>query len=406
MITEQYKDKVYFSKLLCTDCPNIYKDICEILDANNVAHETLSLTKDYWCRDYMPVQYASERFSQFVYNPDYLKGKEKYITNADKVMKKIEGNNFIVNHSSLVIDGGNIVIGEIGLPNSYTTQSFIVMTDKVMRENEGLSQKEIETQIQDSFKPKECNSDYDDITIVWLPWDPKDICGHTDGILRFVDINKDGKAVVLANLSVYDDDIATRMRNILMEHFYVIELKLSEYHELSWAYVNALQTRDVIIVPGIGNAKLDNEAMGQFIALYPDYKGRIYQVQMKDFIKKWGGALNCCTWTVSEDMSKIHHNTENDKEVNSFFYDLIHSHAQTKLKGDVWGYIKALNSIHMEYIGTKTDYIYHGSSLAPSYTPVTRNLYKGVNNNGVIFKSLQINGQIYKNNSGNTYTNP
>ena len=230
MITEQYKDKVYFSKLLCTDCPNIYKDICEILDANNVAHETLSLTKDYWCRDYMPVQYASERFSQFVYNPDYLKGKEKYITNADKVMKKIEGNNFIVNHSSLVIDGGNIVIGEIGLPNSYTTQSFIVMTDKVMRENEGLSQKEIETQIQDSFKPKECNSDYDDITIVWLPWDPKDICGHTDGILRFVDINKDGKAVVLANLSVYDD-IATRMRNILMEHFYVIELKLSEYHE-------------------------------------------------------------------------------------------------------------------------------------------------------------------------------
>ncbi len=38
MITEQYKDKVYFSKLLCTDCPNIYKDICEILDANNVAH--------------------------------------------------------------------------------------------------------------------------------------------------------------------------------------------------------------------------------------------------------------------------------------------------------------------------------------------------------------------------------
>ena len=96
----------------------------------------------------------------------------------------------------------------------------------------------------------------------------------------------------------------------------------------------------------------------------------------------------------------------NVKTDNSFFYDLIHSHAQTKLKGDVWGYIKALNSIHMEYIGTKTDYIYHGSSLAPSYTPVTRNLYKGVNNNGVIFKSLQINGQIYKNNSGNTYTNP
>ena len=89
MITEQYKDKVYFSQLLRTDYPNIYKDVCEILDANNVAHEMLPLTKDYWCRDYMPIQYACDRFSQFVYNPDYLKGKEKYITDVDKVMKKM-----------------------------------------------------------------------------------------------------------------------------------------------------------------------------------------------------------------------------------------------------------------------------------------------------------------------------
>lgn len=36
-----------------------------------------------------------------------------------------------------------------------------------------------------------------------------------------------------------------------------------------------------------------------------------------DFIKKWGGALNCCTWTVSEDMSKLHHNTENDNKYKS-----------------------------------------------------------------------------------------
>ena len=45
MITEQYKDKVFFSQLLRTDYPNIYKDVCEILDANSVAHETLPLTR-------------------------------------------------------------------------------------------------------------------------------------------------------------------------------------------------------------------------------------------------------------------------------------------------------------------------------------------------------------------------
>ena len=53
--------------------------------------------------------------------------------------------------------------------------------------------------------------------------------------------------------------------------------------------------------------------MGQFIALYPDYRGRIFQVQMKEFIEKWGGALNCCSWTISEDMSKLHHDIEYDK---------------------------------------------------------------------------------------------
>ena len=49
------------------------------------------------------------------------------------------------------------------------------MTDKVMIENEGLSKKEIESKIRDSFKPKECNSTIDEITIVWLPWDKKDV---------------------------------------------------------------------------------------------------------------------------------------------------------------------------------------------------------------------------------------
>lgn len=233
--------------------------------------------------------------------PTILKVRKNNITDVDKVINKIEDENFIINHSSLVIDGGNIVVGEIEQPNTYTTKSFIVMTDKVMIENEGLSKKEIESKIRDSFKHKECNSTFGEITIVWLPWDKKDVCGHTDGILRFVGAQKDGKPVVLTNLSVYDDGIATQMRNILMEHFYIIELNLSEYNELSWAYINALQTRDVIIVPGIGNTKLDNEAMSHFIALYPDYKGRIYQVQMKEIIEKCGGALNCSTWTISED---------------------------------------------------------------------------------------------------------
>lgn len=304
MITEQEKDKVYFSKLLRSDYPRIYKDVCDILDANNVAHDTLHFTKDYWCRDYMPIQCSCDRFVQFLYNPDYLRGKEKYITNTTEVIAKTNIRNKKIEQSSLVIDGGNVVVCKVD-----SQKSILVMTDKVMKENSKFSKQEIETLILKAFKHKELPSSNED-TILWLPWDKKDICGHTDGILRFVDNHNGEKPVVLTNLSVYDEEIANRMRSILNEYFEIKELILSEPDELSWAYINALQTRDIIIVPGIGNAKLDNESMEQFNALYPKYRGRIYQVQMKAFIKNGGGALNCCTWTVSEDMPTMIPNRE------------------------------------------------------------------------------------------------
>lgn len=128
MITEQYKDKVYFSKWFSADYSDIYHNVCNILDENNVAHDTLSLTKDYWCRDYMPVQFACEHFAQFRYNPDYLKDKEKFVTDSAKVEYSGKRDN-TVNHSSLVVDGGNMVLCEADIPNSYIRKSF--MLDKL-----------------------------------------------------------------------------------------------------------------------------------------------------------------------------------------------------------------------------------------------------------------------------------
>lgn len=317
MITEQYKDKVYFSKLLRADYPVIYNNVCNILNENNVSHDTLSPTKDYWCRDYMPIQFSFGHFAQFVYSPDYLKGKDKYVTDAGKVIERLKNNNVHVRHSSLVVDGGNVVVCEAVDPNTNVPKPYLVMTDKVMKENPTLSKSEIEKQIKSAFAIEECTNMNDDLCIVWLPWDTEDVCGHTDGILRYVGTNKNGKPIVLTNLSVYGEDIANQMREILQKYFEVRELKLSEYDELSWAYINALQTRDILIVPGIDNEKLDKEVMKQIANIYPDYVGRIYQVQMKDLIQKWGGALNCCTWTVSNDLSKLPHNEVNDNKYTS-----------------------------------------------------------------------------------------
>jgi len=100
-------------------------------------------------------------------------------------------------------------------------------------------------------------------------------------------------------LKVYPQKIEREMRRRLNDVFVVVDLKLSKYYENSWAYINMLQTRDIIIVPGLG-LSTDGEALEQIKELYPSYEGRIYQVNIAPIVKKWGGALNCLSWTVSK----------------------------------------------------------------------------------------------------------
>lgn len=301
IITENFKDQVRFSNHLAIDYPELYGQLSRILSANDVAHGTIMHTKDYWCRDFMPVQNGCTTYAQFVYNPDYLQDQRKYLTDVDRVMDKLAGVEICaVEKYPLIVDGGNLVFCKSRL------KDYVVMTEKVLTENPDKSQEQIEQIIQRAFK--DCDRDF---SIVWLPWDRADVCGHTDGILRYVGENEEGRAIVLSNLCLYDKPIADEMRLRLQQHFDIRELQLSNYCEMSWAYINCLQLRDVIIVPGIGNTNTDREAFAQIKALYPQYGDRIYQVEMRDFIQKGGGALNCCTWTISTEMGHLPHNLQN-----------------------------------------------------------------------------------------------
>ncbi|MCF0196782.1 MAG: agmatine deiminase family protein [Bacteroidaceae bacterium] len=284
MLLESHKDTVAFSDLFKHDYPQLFHELQTILQTNGCTVRTLPYTRDYWCRDFMPIQYGDGQYVQYHYTPDYLRGQRQYQTNADKVISKIDLR-MNVRKLPLVIDGGNFVFCH------GTSMNYIVMTNKVLYENQRYSPLEIEEMIRLHYP-------YDCVGIVWLPWCHSDMCGHSDGILRYVGTTKDGKPIVLANLALYEKDHAQAMRGILKKHFKVIELKLSHYDELSWAYINCLQTKNVLIVPGIGDEVTDKEALTQIKRLYPDYKGRVYQVQMHDFIAKGGGALNCCTWTI------------------------------------------------------------------------------------------------------------
>ena len=66
----------------------------------------------------------------------------------------------------------------------------------------------------------------------------------------------------------------------------------------NWAYLNFLQTKDVILLPKF-EIDEDIQAYEQIEIFYPNYKGKITQINMIDIVK-FGGALNCISWTTKE----------------------------------------------------------------------------------------------------------
>lgn len=292
VVTELEKTKVIFSSLLCRHYPELYSQLSDILWDYHRGIGCVFNTKDYWVRDFMPIQMDENVFVKFIFNPDYLQDEKKYITDVDKVIDSCPFvRDFIFVNVPLVMDGGNMVFckGRSNFPGT----DFVVMTEKVLAENPDYGRQQVEDMIRCSFLVP-------DLTFVWLPWDREDMFGHTDGIVRYIGVNEVGKPRVLVNLELYEEKTADRMYEILAEHFEVVELRLSEYDELSWAYINSLQTHDFIIIPGLGNPVTDAEALDQYKQLFSKYEGHIFQVQMRDFIAENGGALNCLSWTFYE----------------------------------------------------------------------------------------------------------
>lgn len=80
----------YFSSLLKTDYPKIYSAIVDVLDRHSIKHGLLKNTRDYWCRDYMPVQSRIHEFIQFVYHPDYLEKQREYETDSTTVLENAQ----------------------------------------------------------------------------------------------------------------------------------------------------------------------------------------------------------------------------------------------------------------------------------------------------------------------------
>lgn len=273
MVTDRMTDTVYFSEWVLKDFPITIGNVCKLLDKHGVEYSFLPYTNDYWCRDYMPIQVKNTKFLQYRYEPDYLQNGQdrKYITDPTTVLKQLH---IPTIKTDLVIDGGNVI----------KCPEKVIMTEKVFHENKNIPRNKIISTLELLF---ECD-------IVFLPWDKTERYGHADGIVRWINEN-----TVL--LTAYETSryFSNKFYKELGRHFDITMMKFTtrpRNRELSWAYINFLQTKNVIIVP-VFNIKEDEQALQQIENIFPDYHGRIESVNISDIIC-YGGGLNCISWNI------------------------------------------------------------------------------------------------------------
>jgi agmatine deiminase len=275
MITDFETNTIYFSELLKTDkrFSAIYQKIHKILNSFGIEPKLLPKTKDIWARDYMPIQVSENKFIEYRYDPDYLQGHWKGCRDSktypdivcDALKRKTE-------KSDLIMDGGNFV----------KSTDCIILTDKIVKENQhSYTKKELIKKLHDIFQVEK---------VILIPWYKKEKYGHSDGVLRFID----DKTVLISHYYRTDSVMLYRLKvGGLIPKF--IEFNVKKQDKRNWAYINFLQTKDLILLPKFGIDE-DLQAFKQIENFYPAYKGKIAQVDMTEIVK-FGGALNCITWT-------------------------------------------------------------------------------------------------------------
>ncbi len=278
--------EVYFSSWLRDEeegFPTLYKQLTDLLNDKRIGIvvKELKSTKDYWARDYMPIQLGRNEFLKYRYYPDYLvKSKDpndkKYISNVSTVLR---GMGIPCRSTKLIIDGGNMV----------PCGPYIVMTEKVFTEN-GCDKEDAD------FKALlESELGHPVIIIPWKSYSD-DVYGHADGFIKWCG----GNRVLMGNHGDVFPAEAAAIREKLESHgFEVTEMRFkgrvsSPHTNLNWAYINFLQVGRNIIMP-IFNIDED-EIAKQFIQeAFPDCT--IYQIEMTEIAQK-GGALHCISWNI------------------------------------------------------------------------------------------------------------
>lgn len=275
MIPDWKTNTVVISDLLPRKFPVLTRGLETILAKAGIPLHILPETRDYWIRDYAPVQVGQKQFVQFRYEPDYLLDGYRELITPPQVCAASP--HFANSQSStLVLDGGNVV----------GTEQYVIVTDKVRRENRGLHWEQIQTLLADTLQVQQ---------VIKLPVELGDEIGHADGMVRFLDETH----VVVNDYWKWDGGIAHMVEQRLSAAGltihrlpYAPETHRRKRGEISSAvgnYVNFLRVGSLLIVPKYG-LREDPSAERLLRNLLPACQ--IYTLPCTE-LAEHGGVLNC-----------------------------------------------------------------------------------------------------------------
>ena len=260
---------LYFSALLPKKFPKAFLKIQNALEKYNISFCLIENTKDIWCRDYMPIKIEKNKYVQFKYEPDYLKGYEYIKTNPLLLHKQLDIKPLVCN---INIDGGNVV------KNSKTA----VMTDKIFSENPQFDRDDLVEKLKEILEL--------DMLII-VPKQPYDMFGHSDSMVRFVD-NK----ILVNDFSIESKSYNKKFFKVFEKYdLDYVQIKYSDefLKKYTWgAYLNFIEVDNILFVPVYGIEE-DEKVLKFFRKILP--QKIIEPIEIPEIIDE-GGALHCISW--------------------------------------------------------------------------------------------------------------
>ena len=277
MVNESESNKLFITDLLLRHHPIIAKIITDTCNLHNKEVGIIYNAKDYWCRDFMPLQVNKNKFVQFVFDPTYYKSKKysHFKTDINALNHSFTGEVFF---SDIVLDGGNIC--------SYNGTA--ILSEKVFRDNPLYSRTKLTGGLSNLLELDK---------IVFIPTVPYDVTGHADGMVKF--INED--TILLNDFSkVCSSSYINRLHKSL-KGFNVMQI-INEFHrnklrdDATGDYINVIVVKELIFLSCYGYPS-DELALRTVQAAYTTHT--IIQVKTNDLAAK-GGILHCATWNLNE----------------------------------------------------------------------------------------------------------